>query len=149
MLLSCGDALVDFLPVRSTDGRDAIVPVVGGSCLNIAVGIARLGAPAGFVGGISTDLFGRMIADHASASGVELRYATRSDHQTTLAFVRTVAGEPHYAFYDEGTASRNWMYRHGSILLDETRQSTSGRRRLRMTTGRARHSPCSRMHAER
>src|SRR3979411_3268506 len=119
MLLSCGDALVDFLPVRSTDGRDAIVPVVGGSCLNIAVGVARLGAPAGFVGGISTDLFGRMIADHASASGVELRYATRSDHQTTLAFVRTVAGEPHYAFYDEATASRNWIHRCGSIPFDE------------------------------
>jgi len=119
MLLSCGDALVDFLPVTSTDGRDAIVPVVGGSCLNIAVGIARLGALAGFVGGISTDLFGRMIADHASVSEVELRYATRSDHQTTLAFVRTVAGEPHYAFYDEATASRNWMYRHGSIPFDE------------------------------
>src|SRR5258705_1609128 len=119
MLLSCGDALVDFLPVRSADGRDAIVPAVGGSCLNIAVGMARLGAPAGFVGGISTDLSGRMIADHASAWAVELRYAPRSDHQTTLAFVRTVAGEPQYAFYDEGTASRNWMYRHGSISFDE------------------------------
>jgi hypothetical protein len=35
MLLSCGDALVDFLPVKSADGRDATVPVVGGSCLNI------------------------------------------------------------------------------------------------------------------
>ena len=111
--------MIDFLPVKSLDGRDAIVPVAGGSCLNIAVGVARLGAPAGFVGGISTDLFGRMIADHASASLVELRYATRSDHQTTLAFVRTVGGEPQYAFYDEGTASRNWVYRHGSIPFDE------------------------------
>jgi fructokinase len=120
MLLSCGDALIDFLPVKSVDGRDAIVPVVGGSCLNIAVGMARLGAAAGFVGGISTDLFGRMIADHATASQVELRYATRSEHQTTLAFVRTVAGEPQYAFYDEGTASRNWVYRHGGIPLDAT-----------------------------
>ena len=119
MLLSCGDALIDFLPVKSTDGRDAIVPVAGGSCLNIAVGIARLGAPTGFVGGISTDLFGRMIADHAMASQVELRYATRSDHQTTLAFVRSVDGEPQYAFYDEGTASRNWTYRRGSIAFDE------------------------------
>jgi fructokinase len=119
MLLSCGDALVDFLPVRSTDGRDAIVPVVGGSCLNIAVGAARLGAATGFVGGISTDLFGRMIADHAGASQVELRYATRSEHQTTLAFVRSVDGEPQYAFYDEGTASRNWTYRRGSIAFDE------------------------------
>src|SRR6202158_3604938 len=119
MLLSCGDALIDFLPVKSVDGRDAVVPVAGGSCLNIAVGMARLGAPAGFVGGISTDLFGRMIADHASASQVELRYATRSGHQTTLAFVRTVGGEPQYAFYDEATASRNWIYRRGSIPFDE------------------------------
>jgi fructokinase len=119
MLLSCGDALIDFLPVKSADGRDAAAPVVGGSCLNIAVGMARLGAPAGFVGGISTDLFGRMIADHASASGVDLRYATRGDHQTTLAFVRHVAGEPQYAFYDEATASRHWRYQHGSIPFDE------------------------------
>jgi sugar/nucleoside kinase (ribokinase family) len=119
MLLSCGDALIDFLPVRSTDGRDAIVPVVGGSCLNIAVGAARLGAATGFVGGISTDLFGRMIADHAGASQVDLRYATRSEHQTTLAFVRSVDGEPQYAFYDEGTASRNWTYRRGSIAFGE------------------------------
>jgi fructokinase len=119
MLLSCGDALIDFLPVRSVDGRDALVPVAGGSCLNIAVGMARLGAPTGFVGGISTDLFGRMIADHASASQVELRYATRSEYQTTLAFVRTVGGEPQYAFYDEATASRNWIYRRGAIPFDE------------------------------
>jgi fructokinase len=118
-LLSCGDALIDFLPVKSTDGRDAIIPVVGGSCLNIAVGMARLGAPTGFVGGISTDLFGRMIADHALASEVELRYATRGEHRTTLAFVRTVAGEPQYAFYDEETASRNWIYRRGLIPFDE------------------------------
>jgi fructokinase len=119
MLLSCGDALVDFLPVKSVDGRDAAVPVAGGSCLNIAVGMARLGAPTGFVGGISTDLFGRMIADHAHMSQVDLRYATRSEHQTTLAFVRHIAGEPHYVFYDEATASRNWIYRRGSIPFDE------------------------------
>src|SRR6202158_639276 len=119
MMLSCGDALVDFLPVAAMDGRDALVPAVGGSCLNVAVGVARLGGPAGFVGGISTDLFGRMIADHALASQVDLRFATLSDHQTTLAFVRTVAGEPQYAFYDEATASRNWIYRPGSIAFDE------------------------------
>src|SRR5437588_3410308 len=119
MLLSCGDALVDFLPVTSTDGRAATVPVPGGSCLNIAVGMARLGAPAGFVGGISTDLFGRIVADHALTSRVDLRYATRSAHQTTLAFVRYVGGEPHYAFYDEATASRIWTWRPGSIPFDE------------------------------
>jgi fructokinase len=119
MLLSCGDALIDFLPVRSAEGRDAVLPVVGGSCLNVAIGVARLGAPTGFVGGISTDLFGRMIADHAQASQVELQYATRSPRPTTLAFVRSVDGEPHYAFYDEATASRHWTYRSGTIPFAE------------------------------
>ena len=119
MLLSCGDALIDFLPAKSADGRDAVVPVVGGSCLNIAAGIARLGAPAGFVGGISTDLFGQMIAEHARASQVDLRYAARYSRPTTLAFVRMIDGEPHYGFYDEGTAAREWAYRHGSIPFAE------------------------------
>lgn len=119
MLLSCGDALIDFLPVRSVDGREAYVPVVGGSCLNVAVAMARLEAPAGFVGGISTDVFGEMIAKHALGSGVDLRYALRSSHQATLAFVRFIDGEPHYAFYDEQTAARHWEYRRGSIPFGE------------------------------
>jgi fructokinase len=137
MLLSCGDALIDFLPVKSADGRDALVPVVGGSCLNIAVGMARLGAPTGFVGGISTDLFGRMIADHASVSEVDLRYATRSDHQTTLAFVRTVAGEPQYAFYDEATASRGWVYRRGAIPFGDIQAIHLGSTTLTNESGAA------------
>lgn len=115
MLIACGDALIDFVPTRNVDGRAAVMPAVGGSCLNVAIGLARLGAQAGFVGGISTDLFGRMIADHAAASNVDLGLATRSDHQTTLAFVRVVAGESHYAFYDAETAARNWIYRRGTI----------------------------------
>jgi fructokinase len=119
MLLSCGDALIDFLPAKSADGRDAFVPVVGGSCVNVAIGIARLGAPAGFVGGVSTDLFGRMIAEHAQASQVDLRYAARSSRPTTLAIVQAVDGEPHYAFYDEATAARHWTYRQGSIPFAE------------------------------
>ena len=118
MLMTSGDALIDFVPTRNADGREAVMPAVGGSCLNVAIGLARLGAPTGFVGGISTDLFGRMIADHAAASNVELDLATRSDHQTTLAFVRIVAGESHYAFYDAETATREWTYRRGTIPFD-------------------------------
>ena len=118
MILSCGDALIDFVPLVAADGREAARPAVGGSCLNIAVGIARLGAASGFVGGVSTDLFGRMIADHAIASNVDLRFATRSAHQTTLAFVRIVDGDSHYAFYDAETASAKWSYQRGTIPFD-------------------------------
>jgi fructokinase len=118
VILSCGDALIDFVPVKAADGRDAVRPAVGGSCLNVAVGIARLGVAAGFVGGLSTDLFGRMIADHATASDVDLTYATRSAHQTTLAFVRIVDGESQYAFYDAETAAAHWSYRRSAIPFD-------------------------------
>src|SRR5262249_17124937 len=118
MILSCGDALIDFVPVVAADGRDAMRPAIGGSCLNIAVGMARLCIASGFVGGISTDVFGRMIADHAIASGVDLHHATRSPHQTTLAFVRIVGGESQYAFYDAETASVYWSYRRGSIPFE-------------------------------
>src|ERR1700751_5083544 len=113
MLLSCGDALIDFMPVKAADGRNAFVPAVGGSCLNVAVGIARLEMPAGFVGGISTDMFGEMIAAHARQSGVDLGYATRSAQPSTLAFVRTIAGEAQYVFRDEESAARCWTYRRG------------------------------------
>lgn len=115
VLLSCGDALIDFVPVKVADGRDGYVPVVGGSCLNIAVTMARLGAEAGLVGGVSSDLFGEMIATHMAASKVDFRYVRRSAHETTLAFVRFVDGEPQYAFYDETTAARLWTYEPGSI----------------------------------
>ncbi|UGY12053.1 carbohydrate kinase family protein [Bradyrhizobium septentrionale] len=118
MLLSCGDALIDFLPSRTADGREALTPAVGGSCLNIAIGSARLDVPTGFVGGISTDTFGKMIADHAAASSVDLGRATRSDHQATLAFARVTGTETQYAFYDADTASRNWTYRRDAIGLD-------------------------------
>jgi fructokinase len=137
MLLSCGDALIDFLPVQSADGRAALMPVAGGSCLNVAIGMARLGTPAGFVGGLSTDLFGRLIADHAEASRVELRYATRSAHPTTLAFVRMVGGEPQYAFYDEETAARHWKYRPGSIPFAEIDAVHIGSTTLVSRTGAA------------
>jgi fructokinase len=115
MLLSCGDALIDFVPAKTADGRDAMMPVVGGSCLNVAVAMARLGPPTGFVGGVSTDMFGGMIAAHLAASGVDMRYVTRSASETTLAFVRLVNGEAHYAFYDETTAARLWTHQPGQI----------------------------------
>jgi fructokinase len=119
MLLSCGDALIDFMPAKAADGRDAYIPAVGGSCLNVAVAMARLGTPAGLIGGISTDMFGAMIAEHAERSGVSLAYVQRSAAETTLAFVRFVGGEPTYAFYDETTATRLWTYRPGSIPFED------------------------------
>jgi len=96
------NALIDFLPVRSTDGRRCHCCRWSGVRASTSPSAPRGSAPRQDSWAAFTDLFGRMIADHAKASQVELRYATRSGHQTTLAFVRSVNGEPQYAFYDEG-----------------------------------------------
>lgn len=110
-LLSCGDALIDFMPTLAKTGEAALRPVVGGSCLNIAVAMARLGAPTGFVGALSTDFFGDMIATHAEASGVDLRFCDRLPVQNTLAFIQlNPDNSARYAFYDDASAARAWRF---------------------------------------
>jgi len=106
MILSCGEALIDMLPRRSVEGEAAFAPYAGGAVFNTAIALGRLGAPSGFLSGISTDFFGEMLIDVLTASKVDTRLAVRSARPTTLAFVRLVDGQASYAFYDEGTAGR-------------------------------------------
>jgi fructokinase len=108
MIVSCGEALIDFVPATTNDGRRAYVPCVGGSPFNIAVAVARLGAPAGFLGGVSTDFFGDDLARALAASGVDTRYVLRLERPSTLAFVSLGAGEPEYIFFDAEAAHRYW-----------------------------------------
>ncbi|MWD27614.1 carbohydrate kinase [Aquicoccus sp. SCR17] len=106
MILCCGEALIDMLPRHTTEGEEAFAPYPGGAVFNTAVALGRLGARTGYFGGLSTDLFGARLADALGASGVETGLCPRSDRPTTLAFVRLVAGQASYAFYDENTAGR-------------------------------------------
>jgi fructokinase len=106
MIVSCGDALIDFLPRETKEGALAYQPFVGGSLHNTAIALGRLGVPTGFFDGISTDFFGEMIAESLESSHVDLRYALRPDRPTTLAFVKLEAGHARYVFQDEGTAGR-------------------------------------------
>src|SRR4051812_50170887 len=99
MLISCGDALIDFVPTRNTDGREAVMPAVGGSCLNVAIGMGRLGAPTGFVGGVSTGMFGRRIARHAPVSNVVTGLAPSSDYQNPPPLVGILAGGAALCFF--------------------------------------------------
>ena len=106
MILSCGEALIDMLPRQSTAGEAAFAPYAGGSVFNTAIALGRLGVRAGFLSGISTDLFGAVLTETLAASNVDARLAIRSDRPTTLAFVKLVDGHASYAFYDENTAGR-------------------------------------------
>lgn len=106
MILSCGEALIDMLPRKSTRDEEAFAPYPGGAVFNTAIALGRLGAPAGFLSGLSSDLFGEMLRDSLRTSGVSCELAVVSDRPTTLAFVRLVDGQASYAFYDENTAGR-------------------------------------------
>ncbi|KQT61221.1 MULTISPECIES: carbohydrate kinase family protein [unclassified Aureimonas] len=108
MILTCGDALIDMVPVRRPGEPPSYRPMAGGSCLNIAVALARLGTPAGFVGGISTDFLGDILRDTLTAEGVDLSRATFLDEESTLGLVSLESGSARYVFYDQASASRHW-----------------------------------------
>ena len=106
MILCCGEALIDMLPRKTRADEDAFAPYPGGAVFNTAIALGRLGRDTGFFSGLSTDLFGVMLADALAASHVSADLSVRSDRPTTLAFVRLVNGQASYAFYDENTAGR-------------------------------------------
>jgi len=107
MIVSCGEALIDFLP-RDTpaDAPATFAAFPGGSPFNVVIAIARLGQPAAFFGGLSSDLFGERLRMHLEQSGADISLTNFSDRPSTLAFVSVVDGNARYAFLDEGSAGR-------------------------------------------
>jgi len=106
MILCCGEALIDMLPRKTSDGAEAFQPHAGGAVFNTSVALARLGVPAGLFTGLSRDLFGTVLSGTLADNGVSTDLAVRSDRPTTLAFVALTDGQARYAFYDENTAGR-------------------------------------------
>ena len=105
MILCCGEALIDMIPVE-TSGGDAFVPHSGGAIFNTAIALGRLGVSASMVTGLSDDLFGQQLRDGLEASHVDTSLVITSDRPTTLAFVKLVDGHASYVFYDENSAGR-------------------------------------------
>lgn len=105
MILCCGEALIDFVPLPDGQGYQ---PCPGGSAFNIAVGLGRLEAPAGFFCKLSTDFFGDMLVDFLKDSGVDTSRCIRVENPTTLAFVSLPSdgGETQFSFYAIDSADR-------------------------------------------
>ena len=119
MIICCGESLIDFIP---TEDGQAYHPCPGGSILNIAVGLGRMGVPVGFLSRLSTDLFGDMLADHLSSNQVDLQICPRVAGQTTLAFVSLnskESNEPQYAFYATGAVDRTLTFEDLPAGFDE------------------------------
>ena len=86
----CGEALIDLIvdmadgdPRRAMPARAA----PGGSPMNVAIGLRRLGAASGFFGALSDDAFGQRLAALLAREHVALDLAPRLSRPTTLSVV--------------------------------------------------------------
>jgi sugar/nucleoside kinase (ribokinase family) len=99
-----GEALVDLL---DTDygGERVYRPAIGGAPLNVAVGIARLGAADGiraeFVGSVGDDALGERISDFLVGAGVGTGGVVQVNAATTLAVTTFEGADPSFRFYGQ------------------------------------------------
>ena len=104
-LITCmGEILIDFLPITADGQTTGFRMHPGGSPLNVAVGVARLGQPVAFSGKVARDFFGRYLRSYAESQHIDTRFLLDTDAHTALAFVAMEDGEPAFSFYGEGTA---------------------------------------------
>jgi fructokinase len=107
MFLVCGEALMDVFSCGDTARGVGLDARIGGSPFNVAVGLARLGQPVAFFGGVSTDFLGDRLVRALRDEGVALQAVQRLDAPTTLSMVGVDSeGRPSYAFHGHGAADR-------------------------------------------
>ena len=107
-----GDAFVDLTSTTALDGGPAYAPHPGGSCLNVAVGLGRLGVPTALLARVSDDGFGGLLRRHLADSAVRDTFLVPSSDQTGLAVADLDGGVAGYSFYNAGTADRGLLPEH-------------------------------------
>ncbi len=106
MIVVCGEALIDLVPL-GVDGGYSARP--GGSPANVAVGLGRLGVPVQLLSRLAADPLGRRLAAHVRAAHVDTSLSAVSAAPTTLAVVTLDDdGKAEYAFYVDGAADGGW-----------------------------------------
>ncbi|GAA1678684.1 carbohydrate kinase [Glycomyces endophyticus] len=107
-----GEALID-LEVAASDARHPVAHP-GGSPMNVAVALGRLGSETAFLGRLSSDAFGRLLRTHLAKSEVDMRWIVDAEEPTSLAIVSVAPdGSADYAFHTGGTA--DWQWRRGEL----------------------------------
>jgi len=110
VFLSCGDSLFDmFVGASSTESNDktrvSVQGVVGGSPMNVALGVARLGHDSRYLTKLSSDLFGQRIKQFLETNDIDHSLSPPTNLNTTLAMVETGSdGAAQYVFYINGSA---------------------------------------------
>ncbi len=102
VIVVVGEALVDL--VIDLDGN--VTAAMGGAPFNTARACGRIGVDVGFLGTISVDRFGTMLAARLDADGVSTDHVIRIDVPTTLAAAELdEGGAASYRFYIQGTSA--------------------------------------------
>lgn len=106
MYLCCGDSLFDMFTGPSSDPYGVTIDGhVGGSPLNVALGLARMGNHSRFFTRVSSDMFGRRISDFMTDNGIDASLCVPTKQNTTLAMIGLKAdNSADYVFYTDGTA---------------------------------------------
>ncbi|MGQ3050724.1 MAG: carbohydrate kinase family protein [Roseateles sp.] len=122
MFVVCGEALFDVFEAGDTRQGLTLDARIGGSPLNVAIGLARLGQPVSFLGALSRGFLGDRLRRALQAEGVSLSFAPTIDAPTTLGLVGLDAsGSASYVFYGDGCADRELRPEHLPALGDEVR----------------------------
>lgn len=108
-VIAFGELLIDFVPTVtgvSLIEAPAFIKAPGGAPANVAVGLARLGLTAGFMGQVGDDAFGHFLSQTLSDNSVDvstLKFSTAA--RTALAFVSLKAdGDRDFMFYRHPSA---------------------------------------------
>ena len=98
-----GEALIDLLarPAAGGDAPRQFLEYAGGAPANVAVGVARLGGAARFIGMLGEDMFGERLLAQLASAAVDVSCVRRTAAaKTALAFVSLdAAGERSFSFY--------------------------------------------------
>ncbi len=119
MILVGGEALIDLFVGAPVGAAMPAEARAGGAPSNVAVGLARLGAEAGYLGGLSTDPLGSFLHDRLRGEGVDLSLAKRSGRPTPVALVTTTFdGQPLYTFHLHDSAHQDLLISDVPASLD-------------------------------
>jgi fructokinase len=94
-----GEALVDLV-----DEHGQLSPVPGGGPFNTAIALGRLGIPVAYLGTLSRDEYGGLLARLLLEAGVDMSLVRSSDAPTPLAVVHRHDEGENYTFYLTGTS---------------------------------------------
>src|SRR5258706_1224684 len=105
MIVVTGGNVVDLIP--QPDG--ALRPALGGGPANIAVAVARLGAPVTMAARLGGDIFGAAFRRRLVESEVDGRYLRDTADPSTLALASIAAdGSARFDFWHQGAADFGW-----------------------------------------